>query len=688
MNGTWTSDCDSRHGGPGIYAKYYEFSAAENTTVVIELEAAVKTYLNLIDATGGNLAIHGGGPNANSKITYTITESGNYTIEAGTNVAEHTGDFTITLTCHEVNCIHPIECGESLSGSWSEGCYSQTQANRYAKYYEFSGVENTTVDIDFESSVDSWLLLYDSNGTLVRSESGSSMQIKYFLTQSGTYTLETLSRQERQEGSFTLTLACNEVDCTSPIAHGETLNGSWTEECYSRNSEGSYSKYYEFTGVGGDAVVIGLESSEANSIYLQDSDGKRIAERSPGETEPLVGILPESGTYTIEAASSPGLTGDFLVTLDYYDEECTSPITSGETLSGNWTEGCYSLSFFNGSGRYAKYYEFSVVGGTTVDIQIESSVYNSLFLLDANGNLIDRTESYGDPERTSYSSQLIHYLPESGTYTIEVVSQAFQQTGSFTVSLDSFVETCTSSIMCGETLSGIWTSACVPQDRDDNAVKYYEFSGERGEPVIIILKSSEYATLRLFDSDGNCLGYDYNGVMGKDCQIIHTLPESGTYTIDVSTSYSDVAMEPEGRYYGEFTLSLSCAYPEIELSRSQIYIGTVDTTSSSESFSITNSGGGELNWTVESHQTWLACTPPLGTGPRELVVSVSAKYLSAGTYTGTITVTAPDAVNSPQTVSVTLTVYESGQTSPPFGEYLTPGDGTVVSSSVPFTGWV
>ncbi|NIN35596.1 MAG: hypothetical protein GTO60_11120, partial [Gammaproteobacteria bacterium] len=61
---------------------------------------------------------------------------------------------------------------------------------------------------------------------------------------------------------------------------------------------------------------------------------------------------------------------------------------------------------------------------------------------------------------------------------------------------------------------------------------------------------------------------------------------------------------------------------------------------------------------------------------------------NAGTYTGTITIRDPNAANSPQTVTVTLNVYQAGSTTGPFGEFATPGDNSTVMSSIPVTGWV
>jgi len=76
----------------------------------------------------------------------------------------------------------------------------------------------------------------------------------------------------------------------------------------------------------------------------------------------------------------------------------------------------------------------------------------------------------------------------------------------------------------------------------------------------------------------------------------------------------------------------------------------------SQSFTISNSGSGTLNWTVSENASWLSVSPNSGTNTGTVTASVDASSLSAGTYTTKITVSDPNATNSPQYVNVTLTV--------------------------------
>jgi hypothetical protein len=129
--------------------------------------------------------------------------------------------------------------------------------------------------------------------------------------------------------------------------------------------------------------------------------------------------------------------------------------------------------------------------------------------------------------------------------------------------------------------------------------------------------------------------------------------------------------------------------PEINVNRTNLNFGMIAGHSPvGEPFTISNSGGGTLEWSITDDMDWLVCSPSSGTGPARVIAYVAACQKSPGTYDGTITVDSPNASNSPQTIDVTLNVYAPGTTQSPFGEFATPENNSTVSSSVPFTGWV
>jgi hypothetical protein len=59
----------------------------------------------------------------------------------------------------------------------------------------------------------------------------------------------------------------------------------------------------------------------------------------------------------------------------------------------------------------------------------------------------------------------------------------------------------------------------------------------------------------------------------------------------------------------------------------------------SQSFSVSNTGGGTASWIASVDSDWLSCTPSSGTDGAKIAVSVDPTGLAVGTYTATITVT-------------------------------------------------
>lgn len=98
-----------------------------------------------------------------------------------------------------------------------------------------------------------------------------------------------------------------------------------------------------------------------------------------------------------------------------------------------------------------------------------------------------------------------------------------------------------------------------------------------------------------------------------------------------------------------FTLSTST------LARSVAY----GSNATSQSFTVTNSGNGTLNYTITDNQPWLSVSPASGSSTGEadtISVTYDTSGLAPGTYTGVITLASPISGNGPKTVTVTLTV--------------------------------
>ena len=94
-----------------------------------------------------------------------------------------------------------------------------------------------------------------------------------------------------------------------------------------------------------------------------------------------------------------------------------------------------------------------------------------------------------------------------------------------------------------------------------------------------------------------------------------------------------------------------------------------------KTLTVSNAGGGTMNWTASESASWLTLSPTSGTNNGTITATPSITGLAAGTYTTDVTVTATGAGGSPKTIPVTFTV------DPP-----TPPTLTVSPASLSFSG--
>ena len=103
-----------------------------------------------------------------------------------------------------------------------------------------------------------------------------------------------------------------------------------------------------------------------------------------------------------------------------------------------------------------------------------------------------------------------------------------------------------------------------------------------------------------------------------------------------------------------------------------------------QTFAISNTGNAAMSWTASERTPWLSVSPSNGVlqpgASQRLTVSASNVNLSTGTFQDAITILAPGADHSPQTVLVTLTVAGVNET------ILVPSQSELNFTSTPETG--
>ncbi|HUU37416.1 MAG TPA: DUF362 domain-containing protein [Candidatus Desulfaltia sp.] len=79
---------------------------------------------------------------------------------------------------------------------------------------------------------------------------------------------------------------------------------------------------------------------------------------------------------------------------------------------------------------------------------------------------------------------------------------------------------------------------------------------------------------------------------------------------------------------------------------------------------ISVSGADPLSWRVETDTPWLDCVPSSGSGDGTVAVKANPAGLEPGQHTGRMLIHCPGAANSPQSVSVVLTIRENSRLRP------------------------
>ena len=133
----------------------------------------------------------------------------------------------------------------------------------------------------------------------------------------------------------------------------------------------------------------------------------------------------------------------------------------------------------------------------------------------------------------------------------------------------------------------------------------------------------------------------------------------GTYTGTIAITDSKASNSPQA-----VNVTLTIAEqrpPEIWVSPSSLTFSAQEggANPSSQEIRIKNSGEQSLNYNITDDADWLSVKPTSGSstgGENAHTVSVVINSLGEGTYSGTITITDPNASNSASSVNVTLTV--------------------------------
>jgi len=147
------------------------------------------------------------------------------------------------------------------------------------------------------------------------------------------------------------------------------------------------------------------------------------------------------------------------------------------------------------------------------------------------------------------------------------------------------------------------------------------------------------------------------GSDGDSCSLavdISGLPV-GLYSTDVTVTDAAADNSPQT---ATVNLTINDLDPVIEVDYTEyMFSATKDGVNpDNQTLTITNAGGGTLNWEVADDAAWLTLTPSSGAAGESTALSVDITGLDFGTYYATVTVSDPGGVAADVEVEVALTV--------------------------------
>jgi hypothetical protein len=438
-------DAESDSGG---FHDDWAFTGQQGARVQIGLDSeAFDPVVRVGRITNGvftELAMNDDGPGAglNSRLIFTLPETGAYVVRATPLNANGTGAYSLTLA----EGPPPIEAraigiGDTVRGELTDS--DGTNANGvHADAYRFSGREGQRVRIDMTStSFDTVVEVFDENQVSLGSDDdggpeGTNSRLILTLPHDGSYVIEARAFSDSR-GRYSLAISEVAPDKPpQPLAFGTTLQGE-IGETDSRDSDDRGYDAFVFDGHEGQRVRAIMRSGDFDT-YLQigNAEGEFTALASDddglgeGTDSRLHFTLPADGRYVLRA-SPLGSNGKGLYSLELQDrgpQPRPGSLLIGTTAHGVLTESDATAddnSFYDAYRVTLKADEKLVI----IMVSNEVDSYVSIGQEDEEGTFEGLASD--DDGLSDTHAKLEWTAPEDGTYEIRAGTFQQGQTGSY-----------------------------------------------------------------------------------------------------------------------------------------------------------------------------------------------------------------------------------------------------------------
>ncbi|MEN5144894.1 PPC domain-containing protein [Brevundimonas diminuta] len=321
---------DSPTSDSGAKADLYRFSGRAGQRLAITMKAdGFDTYLELFDANRNSLGTDDDSAgDLNARLTYTLTEDGDYLIEAR---AFSSGEGPYTLKIEEIAPPPPptpIAFGQTVEGELKSNAATDDDGRAYDAYV-FTGAEGQRIQAVMRSGdFDAYLQLGQGGEDFDEIASdddglgqGTDARLIFTLPESGEYVLRARAWSRESKGLYSLEfLDLGGEPAPGSLMIGSTVRSRLTERA-SITEDGVYYDAYHFKAKADEKLRFTLIASSFDAVVEvgeeKDGDYFKLDEDDDSLSDTharLNWTAPRDGTYVLRARSyGSNATGDYVL---------------------------------------------------------------------------------------------------------------------------------------------------------------------------------------------------------------------------------------------------------------------------------------------------------------------------------------------------------------------------------------
>lgn len=391
------------------------------------------------------------GGELNSRLVFTLPESGEYVIRAAPLGQGGEGDYVLALNVGpEPAPATAATIGDEIDGELN-GDDGLNEAGQRADAYRFQGTAGQRVSIGLSSdSFDTYLELFsdvDGVRTSLATDddgagSGTNSRLLYTLPSDGDYIVEARAFSDGMEGDYTL-----KIEETAPerapeaLAFGATVQGEIGDDD-PRDAQNRGYDAFTFPGVEGQRVQVIMRSGDFDTFLRIGSAEGEFADLASdddglgeGTDSRLSFTIPETGDYVLRA-SPLSANNDGLYSLELIDRG-PEPMP-GSLLVGEVARGTLSETDANAAdGSYFDAYRIEAKDGEVLIITMVSNDLDSFLVIGRETGTGGFTVLASDDDGLSDTHARIEWtVPSDGTFIIRAGSFGQGEKGAYALRVE------------------------------------------------------------------------------------------------------------------------------------------------------------------------------------------------------------------------------------------------------------